>query len=510
MGADRSRGLGIRFGLATVLSLAVVGGLVLWGGRLLPPLSNSELAPLTVLILLMTIVAVLTLVRLPLLFLWPIPRSQRPHFGRLPALENELRGFIEDYESDIESYRTELSALGEKAEPFLRELDNAQSDLAAARERLQQHRYPSAFRRYYKAQRELVDLTPGFELVDETYGRRRNRMAELVDQVRIDAGQLNDASVTAAVERHLAAFVTEQRADERPDSVPDLSQVKMAIRRIHAARLQSLSSYLQLRRFLDVMNAAMATGIIVMLVVGIGIILSDGVATTPLIDSARALGGSFIAEGRMLFIPMVLWFGALGAVLNILRRFGGLTLPHNTPTLQELPDDLIMRKSLISRVLWGSIAAFVVFLFTSLSGEFNVPFVILTALVSGFSEQLLEDVITKHHARLTRTADEDEDDIDDAAEVETTLTGVTYDSRGRLIVHGASKELVEDVLTRYEGSLDGLLDSSRQHGMRPDEDDVGDVVADEGARDDSTETPAEKSRPQGQANTESTGPSQDL
>jgi hypothetical protein len=436
--------IGLLLLVVAVVALATVGDRVL-------PSSAEPFSPLAVVTVLFVISLVLALGRLPLVFWWPTRDGDRSPFGYIPQLHTELGNTIDGYKHELGLYEEEFKQAGIPEERYTTDLKQARFDLDLAEKRLRERSYVSAFRRYYQAQEQLIDIAPELDVVDEQMGRNRDRVSELIDQGKMIAAGIEDSESRSAIESHLTAAGD-------GSTTYDLSEIKNAFRRIHEVRLRTLSSYLRRRKFLRFVNSAMLTAIGVVTLSAIGFVLAQRWELVTLPGEQSATDGRLLEYG---YIPVVFWFGALGAVLNIFRRFGRTGLFEEASAPPELPDDLIAKPGFVARILWGSIAAFVVFLFTSLSGTFDPAFVILTAIVAGFSEQLLENVLSRQEERVlppeTKGSTAGDSSLDGTA-------AITYQN-GRMTLHGVPQESFRFAMMNPQTTVGELLATvDQQHG----------------------------------------------
>ncbi|WP_380675364.1 hypothetical protein [Salinigranum sp. GCM10025319] len=368
--------LGGDFGVGVLLLVVAVVVLLGIGGRVLP----GWVGPVPVLSVVLLLVLAALLVR----------RSS----GTIPELENDLRDLVDDYRCDIEAYERELSVLDDddalvaSARVALEQMDR---DLQTARRRLSNGQYISAYRHYVTASRGFVDVVPALVRADRERGRNANRLAELVDDVRYVGAQLPNEDARHVVQWHLSAYDPDV-SHVAPEDV-DVSPLRSAMRRIDTEDLFFLTYLVQLRGFLGWLNTALSLVVVTVSLVALSVAHAEAIAfvTTFTVPTGTARS--------LLLIPVVFVFGGLGAVLNVFRRFGWTDLFGDTTRSEAFPNQVVMRPALYSRVLWGSVAAFVVYVFTSLSGGFNPESVVLTAIVAGFSEQLLENVLVHHRER---------------------------------------------------------------------------------------------------------------
>jgi len=458
MVVDTARGLGGRFVAATLLLLVLVAALVAWGDRL-PATAADDPSVVAVVLLVVFLLLATYLIRVPLVALWPTRSGGPRPFAPCPELEASLSDVIEAYRTDLESYKTHLTALGD-THPSNVALKRAESELERADNKRVDSEYIAALRYYYKSQRRLVEIAPGLNQAGTSAKQTRDRLAELVDQCRQAATGMDDRTARRAVEQSLDEFESARAKATAQGTAIDVSPLYAAFRRVHAAQLQTVSYYLQLRTLLRRMSGLMT---IVIVVVTLGA-LAGAVAAVLDVDwfdrLVVALIGPEYDSFPLVYVPAAFGFGAVGAVLNILRRFGSSALFTETPTFRELPDDIIMGPSLRTRILWGSIAAFVVVVFiaSSLDGTLTPVFIVLTAVLAGFSEQLLEKVLAQHQERIPEENSEEATTADGTA---GALWGVSYDGRGRVVIHGISEEAAEELRERYESTVHDVFDRRR-------------------------------------------------
>ena len=374
-GGAVARRLGGGLGVGVLLLVVAVVALVGTGGRVLPDWVDPVPA--------LSVVFLLVLVTLLV----------RTSFGSIPELESELRDLVDDYRYDVEAYERELSVLDESdslASSARGALEQIDRDLQTARRRLSSEQYVSAYRHYVTASRQFVDVVPALVRADRVRGRNANRLAELVDDIRYVGAQLPNEDARRAVQHYLSAYDPDV-SHVAPEDV-DISPLRSAMRRIDTEDLFFLTYLIQMRRFLRWLNTALSVVVVVSLV-ALSVAHAEAVAlfTTFAVPTGTARS--------LLLIPVVFVFGGLGAVLNVFRRFGWTDIFGDTTRLEAFPNQIVMRPALYSRVLWGAVAAFVVYVFTSLSGGFNPGSVVLTAIIAGFSEQLLENILVRHRER---------------------------------------------------------------------------------------------------------------
>jgi hypothetical protein len=398
---DTHRRLDTLFGVGVVLLVTAVVVLVLGGDRALPAPADGLSS--------LDVVAVLLVLSLATTFGSTLrrldgDRSKRwTPFGRIQALENELGGLVDDYEFEVSTYRDELDQYtGDQKDEIVvarAELDRIETELAEVRTRLDKGRYIAAFRRYYAAQRDLVDVIPGMQLVDSDLSLNRDRFRELVSQTLAHAEVLGDGELVAALESYRRGAPTDEDGTPAPDDDDRLSTLKTALRQIHGAWLVSLDSSLRLRYHLNWFNVTMGWFVVVIFLGVVGsaagaLLIETGVLATTLVPISMA------SVGPVLLVLPVLFFGAFGAVLNLYRRFGAGVALNSEPALPEFPNVIVARGVVRSRVLWGAAAAFVVYVFTLLSGGLNAWSVVIVAVAAGASEQLLDRILEEQVARL--------------------------------------------------------------------------------------------------------------
>jgi hypothetical protein len=103
--------------------------------------------------------------------------------------------------------------------------------------------------------------------------------------------------------------------------------------------------------------------------------------------------------------PLVLFFGLVGAAVNIVRRTGSGFGFFETAQALDLPNDLVMRRLMWSRLLFGALGGLLVYVFATTSIDptadgLTTPFVIVTAFFAGFSEQFFDRALEKRGADL--------------------------------------------------------------------------------------------------------------
>lgn len=164
----------------------------------------------------------------------------------------------------------------------------------------------------------------------------------------------------------------------------------------------------------------------------------------------------------------MLFLGAFGSGLNLYRRFGGTVILERGPVLPELPNGLVMRPLVRSRILWGAAAAFVVYVFTrfSLGGEPNPLSLALIAIAAGFSEQLLDRVLERQQARIAGLTEESTD-----TSKPTPVYGLAGDANGaaRPTSPAPSAQPTEVVETNSTPTGGSVTDSPPAETTRPDD-----------------------------------------
>jgi hypothetical protein len=312
------------------------------------------------------------------------------------TLRNEADDLIDDFRADVKSYRGELSALepNEAAAAARADLGDIERDLKIASARLSNGRYVSAYGIYYRARRDLIDVMPALVAVDRKRGRNRNRLRQFADQLRAQASELGNAASTAEI-RALLDGVDFEPAASDPMRF-DTTGMKMAARRIDELRLARLKYLLQLRRAFGTLNVLLT---VVVVVLGVLPVL-------PFVLSGSLEGLVDLSDSTVYRrFPLVLFFGFVGAAVNIVRRIGGGFGFFETAQALELPNDLVMRRLMWSRLLFGGLGGLIVYVFATTSIDptadgLTTPFVIVTAFFAGFSEQFFDRALEKRGADL--------------------------------------------------------------------------------------------------------------
>jgi hypothetical protein len=390
-----ARRLGTRFGLG-VVSLAVAIVVLLTVGDQYVPELVDRVTPLTIVVVLVIVYLVILLTRLPYILWWPTD-GEGVEFEAIPELETELEDLIDDLLATLESHREQLTGLDVGgAETAVSRLERIEHDLEHARERLSTRRYVSAYRRYYHAQRELIDVLPALVVADRSQGRPTNRLREQADTLRTQASVVRDNEVTEEIETLLES-VTVSPLPANPREF-DTGPLKMAARRIDGYRLARLKYVLRLRGVLTTLNRLL--GVTVLFLFVLPVLLTVGIRV--LLAAFPGLEVSAPLQVSVLFwqFPLVLFFGFLGAAVNIARRLGGGFGFFETGETLELPTDVILSKLVWSRLLFGSLAGLVVYVFATSSTNsdavtFTVQFVIITSFFAGFSEQFFDRALSE-------------------------------------------------------------------------------------------------------------------
>lgn len=326
----------------------------------------------------------------------PGGRALRRVSGSMLTLRDEADDLIDDFRADVKSYRGELSVLEstEAVAAARADLDHIERDLKIAAARLSNGRYVSAYGIYYRARRDLIDVVPALVAVDRKRGRNRNRLRELADQLRAQASELGNAASTAEIRTLLDGVDFEPVASD-PTRI-DTSGLKMAARRIDELRLARLKYLLQLRRAFGTLNVLLTVVVVTLAVLPVLPFVLIG----PL-DGLVDLSDSPVYRR----FPLVLFFGFVGAAVNIVRRIGGGFGFFETAQALELPNDLVMRRLMWSRLLFGGLGGLLVYVFATTSIDptadgLTTPFVIVTAFFAGFSEQFFDRALEKRGADL--------------------------------------------------------------------------------------------------------------
>lgn len=373
------------------------------------------------------------------------------------TLRNEADDLIDDFRADVKSYRGELSALepNEAAAAARADLDHIERDLKVASARLSNGRYVSAYGIYYRAGRDLIDVMPALVAVDRKRGRNRNRLRELADQLRAQASELGNAASTAEI-RTLLDSVDFEPAASDPIRF-DTTEMKMAARRIDELRLARLKYLLQLRRAFGALNVLLTVVVVALAVLPVlPFVLTGGLER--LVD----LSDSTVYRR----FPLVLFFGLVGAAVNIVRRMGGGFGFFETAQALELPNDLVMRRLMWSRLLFGALGGLLVYVFATTSIDptangLTTPFVIVTAFFAGFSEQFFDRALEKREADLFGEGNRRE-----RAGTEASVPDQPRASPGRRV--SEAEESTSDTSDPRRDEAEGLSDDPTPDGADPD------------------------------------------